>query len=207
MVNDSSPVLKLPQPSYDSKVSIEEVLRKRRSVREFVSKPLTLQEVSQILWAAQGVTDKEGLRTAPSAGALYPLELVLVAGQVHEMEAGVYRYRPLFHDLLRAEEGDSRSRLAAAALKQEFIADAAVVLAIAAVYERTTKKYGQRGRQYVHMEVGHVVQSVSLQAEALGLGSVVVGAFDDRVVTKTLGLSGKEVPLAIMPIGHRRGRS
>jgi len=156
------------------------------------------------MWAAQGVTTRDGLRTAPSAGALYPLEAYLVAGEVSELVKGVYLYRPPKHELARVVEGDQRSRLAAAALEQYWLTEAAVMLALSAFYERTTKKYGGRGELYVHMEAGHVVQSVSLQAVALDLGSVVVGAFEEDKVKQILRLSDREVPLGLMAVGKPR---
>jgi SagB-type dehydrogenase family enzyme len=160
--------------------------------------------VAQLAWAAQGVTETRGRRTAPSAGALYPLELLVVAGSVEGLEPGVYRYRPSGHSLLELTRGDVRAALAAAALGQEWMADAPCVLVLGAVYERTTGKYGARGERYVHIEVGLAAQNTQLQATALGLGSVVVGAFDDGRVRTRLGLGSDERPLALLPVGRRR---
>jgi len=197
-------VIKLPAPRQDSKTSVESALRRRRSVREFRKEALTLAEVSQLLWAAQGITDPEGKRTAPSAGALYPLEVFLVAGGQDELPAGVYRYRPQGHDLIPVVEGDQRAKLAAAALEQDWLNDAPVTIAIAAVYERTARKYKQRAERYVLMEVGHVAQNLHLQAVALELGTVVVGAFDDAEVKRVLTLAVNEEPLCLMPVGKPR---
>jgi SagB-type dehydrogenase family enzyme len=197
-------VIKLPEPRQDSRTSVESALRRRRSVREFGKAGLTLAEVSQLLWAAQGITDPEGKRTAPSAGALYPLEIFLVAGDQDELPAGVYRYRPKGHDLLPVVQGDQRAKLAAAALEQDWLDDAPVTLVIAAVYERTVRKYKQRTDRYVHMEVGHAAQNVHLQAVALDLGTVVVGAFDDAEVKRVLTLALIEEPLCLMPVGKPR---
>jgi SagB-type dehydrogenase family enzyme len=194
----------LPAPVLDGSRSLESVLRERRSAREFARVPLTLAEVAQLAWAAQGVTETGGRRTAPSAGALYPLELLVVAGEVEGLDPGVYRYRPTSHDLMERVHGDVREPLAAAALGQEWLADAPCVLALAAVYARTTGRYGARGERYVHIEVGLAAQSVQLQATALGLGSVVVGAFDDERVRARLGLGEDERPLALLPVGRRR---
>jgi SagB-type dehydrogenase family enzyme len=196
--------LKLPKPSHDGETSLESALRRRRSVREFSNLPLTLAEVSQLLWAAQGVTDPEGKRTAPSAGALYPLEVFLVAGRVDGLPAGVYRYRPRGHELARVIEGDRRAKLASAALDQTWMKDAPVAMVITAVYERTAAKYGRRAERYVHIEVGHTAQNVHLQAVALRLGTVVVGAFDDAEVKRVLALADDEQPLCLMPIGKPR---
>ncbi len=192
----------LPQPRVSSATSIEVALSKRRSVRSYSDAPLTLAQVSQLLWAAQGVTDSRGFRTAPSAGALYPLELYLVVGAVEGLEAGVYHYMPAPHQLQRIASGDKREELAAAALGQSCVRRGTVVLVYAAVYERTTRKYGQRGRRYVYMEVGHAAQNVHLQAVALDLGAVVVGSFDDDHVREVLHLPEDHEPLYIMPIGY-----
>ena len=204
MTNQPTGAIKLPPPRLDSHISIESALRRRRSVREFDRKPVTLLEVSQLLWAAQGFTDPEGKRTAPSAGALYPLEVFLVAGKEGDLPAGVYRYRPHGHDLLLMAEGDKRAKLATAALEQDWLADAPVTIALAAVFERTARKYKQRAERYVQLEVGHAAQNVHLQAVALDVGTVVVGAFDDAEVKQVLSLAANEQPLCLMPIGKLR---
>ena len=197
-------VILLPAPRQKSETSIEAALWRRRSVRELRGEALTLAEVSQLLWATQGITNPEGRRTAPSAGATYPLEVFLVAGKEGSMPAGVYRYRPRQHDLVCLAEGDRRTKLAAAALDQDWLNDAPVTIAIAAVYERTARKYRQRAERYVHMEVGHAAQNVHLQAVALGLGTVVVGAFDDAAVKRVLNLADNEQPLCLLPLGKPR---
>lgn len=194
----------LPEPRPDSRTSVESALRRRRSVREFDQRSLTLSEVSQLLWAAQGVSNPEGKRTAPSAGALYPLEVLVVAGKAGELSAGVYRYRPASHDLLLLAQGDKRAKLAAAALAQDWLADAPATIVLAAVYARTARKYGRRAERYVHMEAGHAAQNVHLQAVALDLGTVVVGAFDDAEVKRVLSLEAEEQPLYLMPVGRSR---
>lgn len=193
----------LPEPRLENNVSTEEALLKRRSVRKYGNKPLTLQEVSQLLWAAQGITGGYGMRTAPSAGALYPIELYLVAGRVDELAAGIYRYRPKGHDLLKLAEGDKRRDLYLAALEQEAVRDGAAAIVIAAVYGRTTVKYGKRGMRYVHMEVGSVAQNIYLQATSLKLGTVFIGAFDDEKVKRVINMQGEEEPFAIMPLGRK----
>ena len=218
-------VIKLPEPRPDSKTSVEAALRGRRSVREFKREALTLAEVSQVLWATQGITDPEGKRTAPSAGALYPLEVLLVVGKsagegerpgepkhpeklllagTPALPTGVYRYRPWGHDLVCVAEGDKRAQLAVAALDQDWLTDAPITIVIAAVYERTARKYRQRAERYVHMEIGHAAQNVHLQAVALDLGTVVVGAFDDAEVKRVLTLADNEQPLCLMPVGKVR---
>jgi len=195
--------LKLPQPKYDSKVSIEKALHSRRSVREYEDKPLSLNEISQLLWAAQGITSPLGFRTAPSAGALYPLEIYLVAGNVNNLPDGVYKYKPESHALVNILRGDKRAGLCAAALGQPCVKKSAAVIVIAAVYERTMKKYGQRGFRYVHVEVGNASQNIYLQAVSLNLGTVLIGAFDDEKVREVLRMHGTEQPLSIMPVGKK----
>ena len=195
--------VKLPEPRYDSDVSVEQTLLQRRSVRDYTGEPLSLQQVSQLLWAAQGITDRQGLRTAPSAGALYPLEIYLVVGDVENLVRGVYRYQPVGHALRRVLDGDLRAKLAAAALGQGCVKEGAINIVFTAVYERTTQRYGERGIRYVHMEVGHAAQNVYLQAVALHLGTVVIGAFHDDQVREILSLPQQEQPLYIMPVGRK----
>ncbi|RLC70773.1 MAG: nitroreductase [Chloroflexi bacterium] len=194
--------VRLPSPELKGKVSVEEALLKRRSVRDYRDEPLTLEEVSQLLWAAQGITDPRGFRAAPSAGATYPLETYLVVGRVEGLAPGLYHYDPAKHRLVKLNDQDLRVELAAAALGQEWVKEAAVDIVFAAVYERTTQRYGNRGIRYVHMEVGHVGQNVYLEAVALGLGTVVIGAFYDDQVKKVLDLPEDEHPLYIMPVGR-----
>jgi SagB-type dehydrogenase family enzyme len=193
--------IKLPEPLLDGRLSLEQCLARRRSVRHFSRKPLALRHVSQILWAAQGITSPAGYRTAPSAGALYPLEVYLAAGTVENLAAGVYHYRPGKHGLLLLHEGDVRPVLTENALGQSAVNYCAFCLVIAAVYERTTGKYGHRGMQYVHLDAGHAAQNVCLQATALGLGTVPIGAFYENRVAKTLHLPEGEVPLYLLPLG------
>ena len=196
--------IELPEPDRAGSIPLERMLDRRRSVRTYADAPLTLQEVSQLLWAAQGITHPSGYRTAPSAGALYPLDLYLTGGRVTDLPDGVYHYRPRGHVLVRTESADRRADLAAAALNQSWVRTGAVVIAIAGVYERSTQKYGDRGRRYTHIEVGHAAQNLYLQAEALDLGTVIVGAFNDEKVRRALGLSDRERPLALLPVGRPR---
>jgi SagB-type dehydrogenase family enzyme len=203
MPEHASERIQLPEPKYIGVMSVEEALMKRRSVRVFKEGPVMLAELSQLIWAAQGVTDPRGPRTAPSAGALYPLELYVVAGNVNGLPQGLYKYGPGRHELLSVAKGDRRNDLCNAALGQSSIRRAALVLVLSGVYERTTAKYGERGIRYVHMEAGHAAQNVYLQAVPLGLGTVVIGAFHDEEVKKVLKLDDKERPLYIMPVGRR----
>jgi SagB-type dehydrogenase family enzyme len=194
--------INLPEPVFSSLISVEEALGKRKSVRAYHDEPLSTSDVSQLLWAAQGITRPGGYRTAPSAGALYPLEVYLLAGDVTGLDSGLYRYEPESHVLQKTKEGDYRDELSQAALNQEAIRDAPAIIIITGIYERTTGKYGGRGRQYVHMEVGSVSQNIYLQAVSLNLGTVFIGAFYDGEVQKVLGLGENEVPFSIMPVGH-----
>lgn len=155
------------------------------------------------MWAAQGITHPTGLRTAPSAGARYPLELYVVAGNVDGLAAGVYHYQTEGHRLTRLQGGDLRTALAQAAHAQGRVRDAAAVVVFAAVYERTTRKYGERGVRYLHMEAGHAAQNLYLQAQTLGLATVVVGAFVDEAVARVLQLPADVKPLVRMPVARR----
>lgn len=194
--------ISLPAPAQDSRTSVEAALASRRSCREFQSTPLSLAEIGQLLWAAQGVSDERGRRTAPSAGALYPLEAYLVAAGVEGLERGVYHYSPAEHALARILAGDVRAALSRAALDQEALRDAPATVVLAAVYERTAGKYGERGPRYVHMEVGAAAENLALQAEALSLGMVFIGAFHDEQVRDVLQLPDDQHPLALLPAGR-----
>jgi SagB-type dehydrogenase family enzyme len=196
--------IKLPDPAKRGTVSVEEALQARRSVRAYADTPLTLAQLGQILWAAQGITSADGRRTAPSAGATYPLELYVVAGSVTGLPAGVYKYRPLGHELVPHLDGDVRAALARGAVRQAWVAQIPAMLAITAVPERTRTRYRDRTDRYVAIEVGHVAQNVYLQAVALGLGTVVAGSFVDDSVAAVLKLDPAERPLAVMPLGMAR---
>ena len=194
--------IRLPEPRNDGSVSVEHALLTRRSVRKFGNEPLDLSDISQLVWAAQGITTPRGYRTAPSAGALYPLELYIVVGNVNNLAAGIYKY--LYHDhaLVRTVAGDKRAELSHAALSQGSIARAPVVLLFCAVYSRITGKYGNRGIQYTFMEIGHAAQNVCLQAIALDLGTVVIGAFRDNEVKIIANLPADEEPTYFIPVGR-----
>jgi SagB-type dehydrogenase family enzyme len=196
-------VIPLPAPTYESTTSVEGALYHRRSIREYKDEPLTLDDISQLLWAAQGITHPNGYRTAPSAGALYPLEVYLLAGDVDELPSGFYKYLPQEHALTLTASGDHRQDAFAAALGQEMILDAPASIVVSAIYEKTKIKYGGRGERYVHMEVGGVAQNIYLQAESLGIGTVFIGAFSDDQMKSALNLPEEESPLAILPIGRR----
>jgi len=195
----------LPAPKHKGEVSVEEAIFNRRSIRRYKDEPLTLEEVSQLLWAAGGKTI-DGLtgatRAYPSAGGIYPLEIYLIAGDVEGLAAGIYHYQWQDHSLILVRDGDIRKALAKAAWGQGMVARAPISLVFTAVYKRTTAIYGQRGEaRYVPMDMGGAGQNVHLQAEALDLGTVIIGAFNDQEVRKVLGIQDEE-PLYIMPVGR-----
>jgi len=196
--------IKLPEPSYTGNTSVETALSQRRSIRDYSCENLTLDEISQLLWAAQGITSPWGGRTAPSAGALYPLELYAVVGDVEGIDKGVYKYSREEHELEKVKDGDIRAELADAAVGQECVRDAAIDIVFTAVYERTTRKYGERGIRYVHIEAGHAAQNVYLQAVSLDLGTVVIGAFIDDRVKELVNAGEEERTLYIIPVGRKR---
>lgn len=192
----------LPAPARDGRLSLEQALYRRRSTRRYAETPLDLAQLGTLLWAAQGLTQLDGSRTTPSAGAAYPLEVHLLAGAVQDLWPGHYRYLPRRHQLLELAQGDLREELARAASQQEWLAHAPAVLIVTAVAERTTFTYGERGMRYVEQEVGCAAQNLQLEAVALGLGSAVVGAFDDDEVARLLGLFTWERPHVLLPVGH-----
>jgi SagB-type dehydrogenase family enzyme len=194
-------LFQLPPPRLDSPVCVEHTLQTRRSVRSYRNEALTLEHAGQLLWAAQGTTSARGLRTTPSAGALYPMELYLIAGQVTGLAAGVYHYRCRDHALSQTLSGDRRALLCQAALNQGCVQQAPAVFVLSAVYERITRRYGERGIRYVFMEAGHAAQNLCLQAVALDIGTVVIGAFRDDEVRQALQLPDPEVPLYLIPAG------
>jgi len=200
----------LPAPRVESTVSVEQALANRRSHRSLIHDAILPGDLSQILWAAYGVTKplegyprtRGGLKTAPSAGGLYPLEVYTVIGNVKEIEPGVYKYIPREHKIVRVIEKDIRTELCAAAWNQKMIEVAPACIFYSADYNRNTRKYGERGRErYVCVDLGHSAQNVYLQAEALHLGTCAIGAFDDTKVRRVMQLPEEEEPLYIMPIG------
>ena len=197
----------MPPSTTSGTISVEVALAKRRSIREYADKSLTIEQVMQLLWAAQGITlEQYGFRTAPSAGGTYPLEIYLVTKRsgVESLEPGIYHYEPRGPRLVKRISGDFSGQLMAAALDQEWVGSAPVNFVVTAVFERTTGKYGERGVRYVWQESGHAAQNIYLQAVALGLGNVVVGAFHDSEVQRILGLPEQEKPAYVIPVGVPR---
>ena len=200
----------LPPPATDGNVSVESALANRRSQRNFQDRAISKEQLSQVLWAAYGVALplpnephlRGGLRTTPSAGAMYPLEIYVIVGNVDSIEPGVYRYISEEHKIVRIVYGDIRHELAEAALGQRMVREASAAIFYSAVFERMTERYGERGVRYVYMEIGHSAQNVYLQAEALGLGACAIGAFVDSEVRRLLQLPADEEPLYLMPFGY-----
>lgn len=205
-------VLDLPAPRLVSDVSVEASLQNRRSLRAYADTPITMADVSQLLWSAYGITMpvedgpeflRGGLRTAPSAGALYPLEIYVVARKVTDLPGGIYWYRSEIHKLTCITQDDRWDALAEACLGQPHFETAAAAIVYSAVFERNTSKYGQRGRErYVCMDLGHSAENVYLQAYALGLGTCAIGAFDDLRLKQVIGMTRQEEPLYVMPVGR-----
>ncbi|MHB8842755.1 MAG: SagB/ThcOx family dehydrogenase [Candidatus Aquicultor sp.] len=195
--------IKLPEPAYVGAMSVEEAVSRRRSVRHYKEGPLQLAEVAQLLWSAQGITSAaRGFRASPSAGARYPIETYLIAGDVVGFEAGLYEYIPQEHRLLRLAAGDMRGELAGVCLGQQMIREAAVTILFVAVFERMVSRYGKRGVRYVHMDAALAAENAHLQGVALGLGSVMIGAFDDTGVQNALDLPEDEQPVLLLPFGR-----
>lgn len=193
--------VKLPNPVFSSPTSIEEALKKRRSIRIYDGQSLTLQHIAQLLWAAQGITSNNRFRTTPSAGALYPLEIYLVAREIKNLSSGIYHYEPTKHMLQKLRDGDVHIELAKAAFGQGAVKSGAADIVITALFSRTTNKYGDRGIRYVLMEAGHAAQNIYLQTVSLNLGTVAIGSFDDAQIKTILHITNEEEPLYILPIG------
>lgn len=194
----------LPAPGYEG-LSVEAAMRQRRSVRDYSGEPMAISQLAQLLFAAQGVSGRmygQPLRTAPSAGALYPFEIYVVANNVQGLAKGIYHYMVREHQLELVRAGDFRGEITEAGLQQGMLGEADVSFVLAAVIDRTRHKYGERGFRYIYMEAGHISQSICLQAVSLGLGSVAVGAFLDQAVSRLVGLDGeKEVPIYLHAVG------
>jgi SagB-type dehydrogenase family enzyme len=206
----------LPPPQKLSTMTVEEAILLRRSIREFKEDPIRLEHLSMILWAAYGITDpSRSFRASPSAGATYPLELYIVVGgggvyisNNTYLDPGIYKYNPYVHGLTNIKKGDFRKELMKASLYQKWVEDAPISIVICAVYDRTTRYYGERGRtRYVPIDVGHVGQNIYLMATALGYGTVAIGAFKDSEVSKVIDVKPDETPLYIMPIGVPKSKT
>ncbi len=202
---DQEAAMKLPPPKTEGAISVEQAIAQRRTIRAFSPQMLHLNQLSQLLWSAQGITGGRGYkRAAPSAGALYPMDVYVVAGpdSVAQMETGVYRYEPAEHQLSPVTPQDARNGVAQACLSQMWMAQAPVNLVITAEYSRITGKYGNRGLRYAMIEAGHIGQNIFLQAEALGLKAGIVGAYHDERLIEIMKIPRAHEPLLIMPIGY-----
>jgi len=203
LAQESPQVIRLPEARREGAMSLEAALWARRSIRTLKPDALPLADAAQLLWAAQGKNRPDGHRTAPSAGATYPLEVYLVTGSVEGLAPGVYRYRSATHDLLLAQAGDKRAELTAAPGRPpDWAASAPLLVVFAAVPDRVSRRYGARAERYVAMEVGHAAQNVYLQAAALGLGTTFMGGYNDSAMTRVL--AADERPMGVMPVGRPR---
>lgn len=204
-VGQGAEAIKLPAPARKGALTVPEALAARRTVRGFASRALDLAQVSQLLWDADGLSDPRGLRTSPSAGATYPLDLYLVVGErgVNNLPAGVYSYLVAEHALKAVAPGEVRPAVVRACLHQTWMAEAPVMVVITGEYRRCTARYGQRGIRYTHMEAGNVSQNLFLAAEDLGLGAGIVGAFEDKALGQVLHLPPAHEPLLVMPVGYK----
>lgn len=200
IMNDN--ILQLPQAEKQGGMSLNDALALRRSGRSYIQEPMHIKQVSQLLWSAQGINNEDNFRTAPSAGATFPLEIFVMTNNISGLDKGIYHYQPEDHALELVHQGDYSSELMKAALGQSMIKDAALVVIFGAVPERTTARYGKRGERYVHNEIGHASQNLHLQASALGLSTVVVGAFKDDEVENVLQLNNEIRVLYLMPVGR-----
>ena len=199
--NTENVQMELENPENTGNMTVENAMKGRRSVRNFRNQPLTLKEITQLLWAAQGITSENGYRTAPSAGALYPLTIHFVAENVEGLEKGIYRYLPEENKLEKTRNGSFRDKIYRNALRQTAVKEAPALLIITGDYSVTRKKYGERAERYVHLEAGHAGQNIYLQAETLGLGTVSIGAFSDRGIKQVLNTDSQ--PLYIFPVGRK----
>ncbi len=199
---EATVVVPLPPPAVSGDLSVEEAINQRRSVRTYSDNPLKAHEIGQLVWAAQGITSSGGLRSAPSAGATYPLEIYVIAGIVEAIPAGIYRYLPQKHSLELIHSGDVREELSKAALGQPWVRDAPASLIISGLVDRTAVRYGNRAERYMLMEAGHAAENVFLQALSCHLGSVMIGAFMDEELKDLVEMGKSEQPLAIIPVGR-----
>ncbi|MGM0607835.1 MAG: SagB/ThcOx family dehydrogenase [Candidatus Muiribacteriota bacterium] len=202
--NNSKEVnISLLPPATDGNISLEKAINNRRSIREYSDKGLTLENISQLAWASQGITGEQmPFRAAPSAGALYPLEIYFSITQTDGVKDGIYKYQVEQHSLKLVNEGDYREKLSEYGFGQKALKDAPVTIIITGVYERTTRRYGSRAEMYVHMEAGHVGQNIYLQCEALSLATVAIGSFDEDKLKNIIGeIKNNETPLYMFPVG------
>lgn len=203
VITGREPTIKLPEPERSGSIPFEHVLNNRRTYREFKSEPLSIRELSQILWAAQGITHPDGFRTAPSAGGLYPIQVHVAIGNVLELPAGNYLYNPQNHSLILREKKDSRCDLAQASFVQNWIAESAIIIVLTSLDDISRAKYGNRAKQYIFLEAGHIGQNIQMQSMTVDLVTGLVGAFSEGDMASALALSANETPLYVIPIGKK----
>ena len=193
--------IKLPDPQQSNCNAIEEALFKKRSIAKYKNVPITCSDLSQVLWASQGIAESKDPKKSPSTEALFPLEVYAIIANVIGIPAGIYQYRPHTNELVRIAAGDMRNEIAKAALGRKSVRTAPAVIVVSAVYVRTTSKLGEKGIRYAHMEAGHAAQNISLQAVALNLGSVMIGSFHESDLKKIMHMDDREQPMYIIPVG------
>lgn len=204
MVKSQDGRIKLPSVKFDDSLTVSEAIENRRTIRSFKDKSVTLEQISYLLWAAQGVTSPQGLRAAPSAGALYPLEIYINVRKSDSLKPGLYKYNPISQSIFRTQDKELSEKISDAALHQDWMAEAPVMVIFTAIYRRTTGKYGERGVRYAIIEAGSSSENLFLQAQSIGLDCGIVGAFNDSEIKKLLDLGKDSQPLLLMPVGYGR---
>ena len=198
------PKLQLPEPRFQG-LYLEDAIRRRRSIRDYSGETMSIMQISVILFAAQGISGEvhgQKVRTAPSAGALYPIDLYAFVNNVEDIQLGLYYYSPTDHSLFQLKKGDFRKSLFEATLEQDMVKDANVVIVLTSIPKRIVWKYRDRAQRYIFMEAGHISQNIYLQATSLGLGSVAIGAFYDEKIGNLMDLDLKqETPIYIHTVG------
>lgn len=201
-----SQTVKLPKPETQGALPLNDIILMRRSTRKFKNTPISLQDLSQLLWSGQGITgDQDFFRTVPSAGACHPLNLYVLVGSngVSGLGEGFYKYSNVKHELLKISDEDLRPKLVEFAHNQKYLLDASINLFISGDYSKSQKRYEERGIRYTHIDLGHCAQNIHLEVESLGLGCVMVGAFEDEKIKEILNLPENESPLYIIPVGKK----
>jgi SagB-type dehydrogenase family enzyme len=198
--------VKLPAPATKGTVSVEEALQNRRSTRKFANRSLKLAQISQLLWAADGLNRPEGKRTAPSGRAAYPIDLYLVVGErgVTNLAPGVYRFVVADQALEPVAKGEFRPAVAKACNSQVWIGEAPVIVVITGDVKRSEAKNGEQAPLFTHLEAGFIGQNIFLQAGALNLGAGVAGGFEEKALAQSLKLPENDVPFLVMPVGHKQ---
>ena len=195
-------VTNLPEPNLQSNFSLEQALKQRRSRRDFSDNPISLNQLSQVLWAAYGITKEPIYKTAPSAGAIYPMTIYVSTCKVKNMENGFYRYIPETHSLKLIDDNNYKKIIYKLGYRQNCLKNPAFTILMAANFNKIENRYGNKAKRYTFMEAGHISQNIYLQVESLGLGTVAVGAFNEASMNKNLPVKAEENIIYIMPIGN-----